>query len=61
MDLPWDSYIVAKDHPRYPSVEKSSSYQIYGKNRDWVIIYLIGKVTDEEEYESFTKLKYKVL
>ena len=41
MDLPWDPYIVPKDHPRYSSITKYKYDLILGKQNDWEIMYFI--------------------
>ena len=53
MDLPWDPYILPKDHIRYSSVTKWKNYPILGKHIDWVIMGFIEKGTCYDEYESF--------
>ena len=53
MDLSWDSFIVPKDKPRYSSVTKYKYHPIVGKHNYRVIMNLVEKVTDKEEYESF--------
>ena len=39
--LPWDTYLVPKDHPRYSSVPKCKYYPILGQHNDRVIMDLI--------------------
>ena len=50
MYLPCYTYLVPTYQPRYSLVKKWKYYPILGKHNDWVIIYFIYKVTDEEEY-----------
>ena len=55
VDLPWEPYLVPKDHPRYSPVTKFKYNIILGNHNDGVIFDLIDKGTHEGEYESVHK------
>ena len=52
MYLSWDASLVPMDQPRYSLVSNWKYYQILGKHNDMILMDLIDKGTDEEEYDS---------